>query len=181
MIEKRYSLVPEGSLKGIDPTKITQLQNNRNPERSGEWWKSRISCQRLVHIKAEANGHQRWQPRLTKTLQLKLWTHHVAYATTTENALPNNLGKGASIDHLCGAKGCCNPAHLSLASNHKTNCSRIGCLGVTLLTYKERIIAEYPCPHSTGDTIDEQLNTSCMKLNVLDIPIAAKQELNKLE
>lgn len=177
-----HKLVTIGSstVTGYNPEVLQDLQNFCSPERNGKWWKNRVSCHTLPHIKPSLNGHQRWQPRISKNTQIKVWTHHVAYMTTTPDPLPSNLGKGSSIDHLCGGKACCNPAHLVLATHHKSNCDRIGCRGVTLLVYKNLIVAEYPCPHASPGTLRHQLETSCFKLNVFKVSQETKTCLVQL-
>jgi hypothetical protein len=160
--------IPPGSLRGCTEEEL-RTYSNPLAERDGSWWINRLRCHTFAGIKPATNGHIRWQPRLDTGIQLKLWTHHVAYSITANDALPTNLGHGSSIDHLCGGKACHNPQHLTLATAHKSNCNRIGCTGITLLVYHRRIVAEFPCIHSAQGTFNHQLSTSCIKCTVYQL------------
>ncbi|KAK9427107.1 hypothetical protein V1505DRAFT_381315 [Lipomyces doorenjongii] len=160
--------IPPGSLRGCTEAELSSYTNPL-ADRDGLWWINRLKCQTFAGIKPATNGHIRWQPRLETGIQLKLWTHHVAYSTTANDPLPTNLGHGSSIDHLCGGKACHNPQHLALATAHKSNCNRIGCTGIILLVYQTKIVAEFPCTHSAQGTLSHQLSTSCIKCTVYQL------------
>jgi len=102
------------------------------------------------------------------TKQRKTFTHVIAYAAHTDRALPT-LGKGQSIDHLCGQKACSNPSHLSLAIRHADNVARIGCLGTTLIVRNTTIIHMRPCVHAT-DEEDVASLPGCKKVHVIRLP-----------
>lgn len=180
MTKTKSVVISTNALIGAEASELVTLRNPKAPNRDGSWWKNRISCYTIPNIKPCVNGHQRWQPRLSSKLQLKLWTHHVAFATTSPEKLPENLGRGSSIDHLCGGKACCNPAHLTVALEHKSNCARIGCQGITLLAYNQNIVAEYPCPHSEEGSLEYKIKTSCLKITVLTISQQTKDTIDSL-
>lgn len=81
------------------------------------------------------------------------------------------MGAGGSVDHLCDADGCVNPAHCIPAGEHKVNIDRIGCLGVGLHSMGEVITGVVPCKHALkaeDGTVD--VMSGCRRLYVIPAP-----------
>lgn len=126
------------------------------------------SVARLLMTELSSSSWQRLIGLGSEHKQLKVFTHHVAYLAHV-GILPADLGKGSSIDHLCGQRGCHNPKHLDLAVEHRTNVARINCEGIILLVLQDTyIIQEFPCSHAkSGLDHDKAILDSCRKLRVL--------------
>jgi len=110
--------------------------------------------------------------------QLKLPCHHLAYlAAKSGSQIPDDMGSGSSLSHLCDVKGCIRGEHLELTTEHVDNLVRQRCHGVTLLVAYDFILHEIPCGHASGDTLLEKVESSCRKLRVVNIPDSSLNEL----
>jgi hypothetical protein len=110
--------------------------------------------------------------------QVKIPCHHLAFrAAWPDVSIPANMGRGASISHLCDTSGCVRGEHLELTVNHVDNLERQRCSGVTLIVAADLIVHELPCSHSRGNNPAELIATSCRKLRVIWLPDASVQGL----
>eukprot|EP00048_Salpingoeca_helianthica_P015708 m.228178 g.228178 ORF g.228178 m.228178 type:complete len:207 (-) comp17417_c0_seq1:144-764(-) len=162
--------VAPGVLRGIRPEALGLLINPHFPALDGQFWLRFVTCStphgllqhehRIYQFRFPA-GHQ----------QRKIFTHVVAFAAHNEGPLPR-LGRGASIDHLCGQMGCSRATHLALAPAHRDNVARIGCAGVTLVVMQNAIIRMVPCPHAPAqEDADLAVQHGCAKVFVVEIRI----------
>lgn len=169
-MEHNYAIRPcvaPAVLRGIDAEGLASLENPSVPAMAGPFWISFVRC-RTPNGRV-FSAHQVYQYRYPAgSVQRKVFTHVLAYASTHEEPLPV-LGRGASIDHLCGQKACSNPSHLTLAVAHRDNVARIGCLGVTLIVAGQSIVHMVPCPHASGDGLTA-LRSGCAKVHVIRLP-----------
>lgn len=99
-------------------------------------------------------------------------SHHLAFMSVHggDVFLPDNLGMGSSISHLCDTAGCISVDHLEYVPAHVTNLNRQRCLGVTLIVSLDLIIHEVPCQHGVGDTVEARISSSCRKLRMVQLP-----------
>lgn len=133
--------------------------------------KGRIATHKWVHLKQIANSNG----------QVKIPLHHLVYRThNTGVGLPANLGRGASISHLCDRVGCVRPEHLELTARHVANLDRQRCVGVTLIVGADIIVHEVPCPHGVGGTTEALIQSSCRKLRMIWLPNASIDHLFKV-
>jgi hypothetical protein len=189
----------------ITENTLLTLKNAVNSERTGEWYKDRLTCRVIEGVNPQVNGHLRWQFRVRESLQnrntvmkqinsnlspagseafrtiprwytfMKVQTHHIGYLAKDDRSLglTTAIGRGSSIDHLCGNKGCHRPEHLAFAESHLTNMNRINCAGVCLYVQDNEIVDERPCPHaeaiSHGGNRDELILNSCTKITVFRV------------
>ena len=206
------SIVQPGTVSGVTLEELGLLQDARGAGRDGQFWLNRLRCHSFTGLTADRLGHLRWQPRLVGCRvdlasseasvgsmllgglsnesrknasmlpdQLKIFTHHIAYLAH-HGDLPGNLGKGSSIDHVCGQKACHRPEHLGVAVRHRDNTARINCDGVNLLVAaRALIVQEFPCQHGNGDNMDERILNSCCKIRVLHMDAFAFQLVSQAE
>lgn len=172
----RRSIQPD-VLAGSSIDCLKRLTNPLHPELTGQDWLDLLACE--TKQGKQQSSHQRWQPRTDHRgnsfpdgAQMKVFTHVLSFAAHNDEPLPENLGKGSSIDHRCGQQGCSRVEHLALAHEHRDNVARIGCLGVTLIVANDVIIWMFPCPHGTGVGA-ARLLTGCLKVRLLQLPTEA--------
>jgi hypothetical protein len=120
---------------------------------------------RLKHL-ANANG------------QVKIPVHHLMFrATHPDIAIPDNMGQGASMSHLCDRRECVRSEHLELTEHHVDNLERQRCTGVILIVAADVIVHEVPCPHSVGETNARRIDSSCRKIRMVCLPNDAIEHL----
>jgi hypothetical protein len=112
-----------------------------------------------------------WDALQRAPAQVKVPCHHLAVrASGAHPELPNDLGHGSSISHLCDRTGCIRKDHLEVEEVHETNLVRQRCRGVTLVVYNHTIVCEVPCPHDAiGAVMAIPFAASCRKLSVLSL------------
>ena len=117
--------------------------------------------------------------------QVKIPTTQLAFkAGPGVRTLPDNLGNGSSLSHLCDRSGCVSCEHLTLELAHANNLRRQRCPGVTLVTTSladgfPTIVHESPCAHATGHSHLELLATSCRKIHIVMMARGAIEAINR--
>lgn len=110
--------------------------------------------------------------------QVKIPCHHLAFVAGNAGVeIPNNMGAGASMSHLCDSRGCIRETHLELTLQHVDNLERQRCPGVILIVSLDLIIHELPCAHARGNSTEERIATSCRKLVMVWLPDASTSAL----
>ncbi len=168
------AFLPPTSLRGITYEDLRKLDNPAAPNFDGKFWEQFLTCQTPRGIRH--SEHHRFQFRFPQAsgghLQRKIFTHVIAYASVHNSApLPATLGRGTSVDHLCGQKACSRPEHITFANRHRDNVARIGCSGVTLVVMNNTILRMVPCPHANEGEGVEPLTSGCAKIHVIVLHI----------
>lgn len=85
--------------------------------------------------------------------------------------IPDNVGSGGSVDHLCDGDGCIEAEHCIPAAQHKTNVDRINCPGVGLFCSGDVITGVLPCQHAVKDAENNiDVESGCRRLYLLNVP-----------
>lgn len=119
--------------------------------------------------------------------QIKILCHHVAYNASpirVSAPIPQDVGSGGSISHLCDRQGCVERSHLEATPAHVDNMARQRCEGVTLVLYAGAIIMESPCSHGMGKgSRQAEIDASCRKIRLVRLgeeQLALMQQVNLL-
>lgn len=114
-------------------------------------------CWKVANLKPDSQGRLHIQSG-SQGSELKCHTYHLAYKWKNPDVnIPDDLGKGPSIDHLCGRAFCHRPSHLQLVSEHKKNTDRIGCFGNMYIVDEDGYVGQhYKCDHVP----------TCMKIRI---------------
>jgi hypothetical protein len=157
---------------------------------SGEWWMDWSECcifypgavpQPLV---PPAASHQIQFAACPASIRQPLWNawkgnsanvkplaHVIAWkAANIATVVPQNLGAGGSISHLCDTHSCCRRDHLLLTPAHQANMDRQRCKGVSLIVMSDArglllIIHEERCSHDATADFSE----SCRRLHIVSL------------
>lgn len=110
----------------------------------------------------------------TTAISVKILCHHIAYNWLAKNSnvpmpeLPENLGHGSSISHLCD-NACVTASHLVAATEHSDNTARQRCQGVILLCKGGVILQVVDCPHFRIDAKGAVAAPNCMRVRVIEL------------
>lgn len=107
-------------------------------------------------------------------ISVKILCHHIAYNHIAKQnpgvypPLPENLGAGSSISHLCDS-ACVTTAHLVAAGEHSQNLARQRCPGVVLLCKSGVILQVVDCPHFRRDENGIVAEPNCVRIKVIEL------------
>jgi hypothetical protein len=105
-------------------------------------------------------------------LNVKFNMHHIAYLLNTKRdaaPIPDNVGRGGSISHICDRTGCIKPDYLQATPLHRRNLDRQRCPGVLIIHYLGEIF-ENPCLHAVDEvTLEEKIDLSCRKISFFEL------------
>jgi hypothetical protein len=158
---KIVNLTPSGGHPRWQPTVIRGGRTPTSTTAIGRQIKGALSRSRWARLKllASSNG------------QVKFPCHHLAFlAKDPSKKIPDDMGSGSSMSHLCDSIGCIRGEHLELVTHHVENMDRQRCHGVTLIVALDLVLHEIPCSHAVGDTMDAKISSCCRKIRVIKIP-----------
>jgi len=140
-----------------------------NPTAVGRLIKDVLREQSWNELKLQASGSG----------QVKIPCHHLAFLAFVMGGvgIPDNMGAGASMSHLCDTVGCIRQDHLELTLQHMDNLERQRCRGVTLIVTLDLIIHEVPCDHGRGLSAPERIASSCRRVKIIWLPDASVRGL----
>jgi hypothetical protein len=106
-----------------------------------------------------------------RSANVKPLAHVIAWKQANiATQVPQNLGAGTSISHLCDTASCCRRDHLVLAAAHQANMDRQRCRGVMLIAITDAtglslIIRQERCSHDTSNDFSE----SCRRVHIISL------------
>lgn len=142
----------------------TQTQRDVDITHDGDYWADWVTC----HIskptepriqtreKPDLLGEKEWTNWRFKTRngQVRILEHVVACrAQYGDLQIPDKLGEGAGVSHLCDTDRCIRKEHMDSLLLHKKNMDRQRCLGMTLIVYEDTIVQEEPCIHAQDNDL----------------------------
>lgn len=115
----------------------------------------------------------------------KLDVHHVAYVASPQrwagegHPIPDQVGAGSSVGHLCDTAGCIRESHLVAHTFHVDNLARQRCPGCTVVVCGSVVIFEQVCGHGYVDGAPD-FNVACTRVNVVYMPPSVLSRANQV-